>query len=253
MSPDTQWLWAAHGKHPSAKDFFSVGRGFPLSSDFSEWIKKGYPPLAERGKQAFSGFSWRFWARGRGKGELACGLLRDSHDSFGRPYPLLVIGTGPLPSWEEHWEILPSVCEKVWCRIEFVSSRGFSTVGGFEEEIGKTRPPDPTWSDLGSMADGTKAVMPTSGVFSQTLERFADEAGKLSREEMGVISLGSDGSCDSHLLVMHLNSIMKKNLDMAPNTLFIGGTNNESSLIFFRRPMRPSDFLTLWGNHPGND
>jgi hypothetical protein len=126
-------------------------------------------------------------------------------------------------------------------------------VGGFEEEIGKTRPPDPTWSDLGSMVDGTKGETQTSRIFLQTLDRFAEEAGKLSREEMGSISLGSNGSCDSHLLVMHLNSIMKKNLEMAPNTLFIGGTNNESSLIFFRRPMRPTDFLTLWGNHPGND
>jgi type VI secretion system protein VasJ len=253
MRTDPQWLWAAHGKHPSAKDFFSIGRSFPLASDFSEWIKKGYPPLAERGKQAVGGFSWRFWARGRGKDELACGLLRDSHDCFGRPYPLLIIGTGPLPSWEEHWEMLPSVCERVWCRIELVSARGFRALGGFEEEIGKTRPPDPSWSNPGALADGTKGEAPASRISSQTLERFAEEAGKLSKEEMGSISLGSDGSYDSHLLVMHLNSVLKSNLDKAPNTLFIGGTNNESSLIFFRRPMRPADFPALWGNHPGND
>jgi type VI secretion system ImpM family protein len=253
MCPETQWLWAAHGKHPSAKDFFSIGRGFSLASDFSEWIKKGYPPLAERSKRTFTGISWRFWARGKRKGEIACGLLRDSHDSFGRPYPLMIIGTGPLPSWEEHWEILPSVCERVWCRIEFVSSRGFSALGEFEEEIGKTRPPEPSWSDPGSMAGSTKGGTPPSGKILQTLDRFAEEARKLSREETGIISLDGDGSYDSHLLIMQLNSLLKSNLDMAPTTLFIGGTNNESALIFFRRPIRPADLLTLWGNHTGSD
>jgi type VI secretion system protein VasJ len=253
MGADAQWLWAAHGKHPSAKDFFSIGRSFPLSSDFSDWIKRGFPTLAERGKEAVRGCSWRFWARGRGKDELACGLLRDSHDSFGRPYPLLIIGTGPLPSWEEHWEMLPMVCERVWCRIEFVSARGFSVLGGFEDEIVKTRPPDPSWTDHDSMADASKGGDPASGVSLQAMERIAEEARRQSAKEMGSINLGGDASCDSHLLVMHLNSVLKGKLDKAPNTLFIGGTNDESSLIFFRRPMRPADLSILWGAAPVND
>ena len=253
MSPDTQWLWAAHGKHPSAKDFFSIGRQFPLASDFSEWIKKGYPPLAERGKQAVGGYSWRFWARGRGKDELACGLLRDCNDSIGRPYPLLIIGTGALPSWEEHWEMLPLVCERVWCRIELVSARGFCELRGLEEEIERTRPPDPSWSDPGAIPDGSKIDAATSRISPPALEMLSEKARTLSVKEMGSITLGNDGSYDSHLHVMHLNSVLKSNLDKAPNTLFIGGTNNESSLVFFRRPMRPVDFLTLWGIHSGND
>ncbi len=251
MNTHTQWLWAAHGKHPSIKDYFHIGGHFPLAFDFSEWIKKGYPQLPERGKEAVKGCSWRFWARGKEKDELACGLLRDSHDCFARPYPLLVIGTGPLVSWEEHWEMLPSVCERVWCRIELVSARGFRALGGFEEEIGKTRPPDPSWIDPGSIA-GTKGETPTSLISPSTLERFAEEARNLSVNEMGSIALGSDGSYDSHLLIMHLNSVLKSSFGKAPNTIFIGGTNNESSLIFFRRPMKPADFLTLWGINTGN-
>lgn len=253
MSPDTQWLWAAHGKHPSAKDFFSIGRQFPLASDFSEWIKKGYQPLAERGKQAAGGYSWRFWARGRGKDELVCGLLRDCNDSIGRPYPLLIIGAGRLPSWEEHWEMLPSVCERVWCRIELVSARGFCELRGFEEEIGRTRPPDPSWSGPGGMPGGAAEDAAESRITPPALEILSEKARTLSAQEMGSIALVSDGSCDSHRFVMHLNSVLKSALGKAPNTLFIGGTNNESSLVFFRRPMRPADFLTLWGIHPGND
>ena len=252
MGKDSNWLWAAHGKHPSAKDFFSIGRKFPLLSDFSEWIKRGYPPLAERGKQAVRGYSWRFWARGGVKGELVCGLLRDSHDCFGRPYPLLIMGTGLLPCWEEHWELLPEVCERLWCRIEFVSSRGFGVLGELEKELEKIRPPDPVWSGFGSIPSGTTAGESGSSLAPQIRERYAQEARHACDKEMGCISFGNDDANDIHSLIMHLNSVLKTNFVKAPNTLFIGGTNNETALFFFRRPMRPDDLLTLWGVQPGN-
>ncbi|NVN91626.1 MAG: DUF2094 domain-containing protein [Desulfuromonadales bacterium] len=251
MSPENQWLWAAHGKHPSAKDFFSIGRKFPLLSDFSEWIKKGYPPLAERGKQAVTGYSWRFWARGGARDELACGLLRDSHDSFGRPYPLLVMGTGRLPSWEDHWEMLPSVCERVWQRLELVSARGFGALGGFEEELGKIRPPDPTWSGSESAAIGSSGETSASSLSVPIRENLARQARNVCAREMGSIIFGNGDTNDSHPLILHITGALKSHYPKAPTTLFIGGTNYESSLFFFRRPMRPSDLLTLWGVHSG--
>jgi type VI secretion system protein VasJ len=252
MGQDSKWLWAAHGKHPSTKDFFSIGSRFPLVSVFSEWIKKGYPPLAEAGKQAVRGCSWRFWARGGVKGELACGLLRDSHDCFGRPYPLLIMGTGQLPCWEEHWNLLPEVCEKLWCRIELVSARRFGALGELEEELGKIRPPGPEWSDCGSIPGRATGG---AGVFSltpQIQEKYAEVARNTCDKEMGCIRFGNDDANDIHALIMHLNSVLKSNVGKAPNTLFIGGTNNETALFFFRRPMRPDDLLTLWGVQPGN-
>lgn len=241
---DRRWIWAAHGKHPSAKDFFSVGRKFPLFSDFSEWIKKGYPLPSGREQQVTGGCSWRFWARGTGKNELACGLLRDSYDSFGRPYPLLVIGAGELPSWEEHWEMLPLVCERVWSQIEFISTRGFSALGTFEGEIGKIRPPDPEWRASGQTFDDASPRL------VQELERCAREARNAGDSEMGRINLGMDDSNDGHFLIMRLNAVLKNVFARAPNTLFIGGTSNESALFFFRRPMRPVDFAALW--EPGS-
>jgi len=253
MSPVTKWLWAAHGKHPSAKDFFSIGRSFSLASNFSEWIRKGYQPLTEPEKRAGARYSWRFWARGGGKEELTCGLLRDSHDSFGRPYPLLIIGNGPLPSWEEHWEKLPAACERVWCRIESVSARGFAAIGEFEEEIIRIRPPDPCWSNPVSIASGVDGNIPESPLPPQVAAGIAEEARNISLKEMGIISLGNDGSNDRHHRIMQINTVLKSNLGKAPNTLFIGGTDNESSLIIFRRPMRPSDLSILWGMAPGND
>lgn len=245
MNPDVQWLWAAHGKHPSAKDFFSVGRRFPLLSDFSEWIKKGYPPLAERGKQAAAGYSWRFWSRGTGKDELACGLLRDSHDSFGRPYPLLIIGTGRLPAWEQHWEMLPRVCERSWLRMELLSARGFGALGSFEEELGTIRPPEPLWS-----LSEPSAAMLTAPLSTSVREKLTLETGNVYGKEMGGISFGTGEAHDSHQIILHITVALKRHNPKAPLTLFIGGTNSDSSLFFFRRPMKPSDLVTLWGARP---
>ncbi len=246
MKTSNQWLWAAFGKHPSSSDFFNVGASFPLALVFSGWIKMGYSPLAERVKRTGSSYSWRFWARGSSRGEIACGLLRDSHDCFGRPFPLLIMGTGPLPAWEEHWEALPAVLERVWRRIELDSARLFGSLAVFEEEIGRTRPPDPDWPgpvpDPAGDAKDAEALAPL-------LERLGEEAKSASAGDTGSISLGGNGADDGHIFIMHASSALKKSLAATPNTVFIGGTNNESFLVFFRRPMRPPDFASLWDIH----
>jgi type VI secretion system protein VasJ len=244
MRTGDQWLWAASGKHPSSSDYFSIGARFPLVSDFSEWIKYGYPPLAERVKQSGGRYSWRFWARGRRREELVCGLLRDSHDCFGRPYPLLIIGTGPLPSWEEHWDKLPVEIERIWCRFESASIRKFGDLMEFGDEIGRTRPPDHLWSGADNAPCRADEDENNS---TPVIKKLEADALRLSAEEMGNISLDGGGSDDRHPLIMHLCSVLKRKQDMAPNSLFIGGTNNDSQLVFFRRPMRSHDLTALWG------
>jgi hypothetical protein len=37
IKSDPNWRWAARGKHPSVKDFFSIGLEFQLAANFSEW------------------------------------------------------------------------------------------------------------------------------------------------------------------------------------------------------------------------
>ncbi|HEX9024199.1 MAG TPA: TagF domain-containing protein [Geobacteraceae bacterium] len=245
MKTANQWLWSAFGKHPSASDFFSVGASFPLALDFSGWVKTGYSPLAER--RVGSSCSWRFWARGRSRGEIACGLLRDSHDCFGRPFPLLILGTGPLPAWEENWEKLPAVLERVWRRIELDAARLFGSLAAFEEELGRTRPPDPDWPapHVATGAEDGEALAPL-------LERLGEAAKKVSSGDTGSISLGGDGADDGHIFIMHATSVLKKSLTATPNSVFIGGTNSHSFLVFFRRPMRPPDFGSLWDIHNAN-
>jgi len=89
------------GKHPVAMDYFHLGTSAPLVNAFGAWIENGYQKVVSPARNGLALHSWRFWARGIQKGHIACGVVRDSSDSTGRPYPLLVMGIGKLPGWEK--------------------------------------------------------------------------------------------------------------------------------------------------------
>ena len=148
LRSERRWQWAAYGKHPAAKDYFKVGQDFPLLNSFSEWIESGYEKLASRKNPASMRCSWRFWTREARRENVVCGVLRDSTDSFGRPYPLLIMGTGPSRDWVNEWDLVPLACENTWGQIEYLSTRTFSDLKRLEEEVQNIRSPAAEWSDL---------------------------------------------------------------------------------------------------------
>ena len=92
----TTWHWSAFGKHPAAADYFRLGYSSPFVDGLTKWVESGYRLLAERSDTPPPFCSWRFWARGFGRESLVLGVVRVSSDSLGRPYPLLIMGSGPL-------------------------------------------------------------------------------------------------------------------------------------------------------------
>ena len=244
--PEQRWLWAARGKHPSASDYFSIGRDFPTAVEFSEWIKKGYSVLAEREHPARTLRSWRFWTRSNQKNDFVCGLLRDCHDSIGRPYPLLFIGSGPLPFWEKSWETLPSACEKTWRQLEFLSTQKFGDLRILETEMLKTRPPYPEPAGFHCPGGNLSEVTTLARENGPILDRLKKQViGELPGDE-GKVSIVAERTCDSFTMIMYISHVLKEQLPTAPNAVFIGGTFDESRLVYFRRPMRITDFKTLW-------
>ena len=115
------WEWGAYGKHPVARDYFSTCNDIPILKAFSSWVEKGYQSL-ETGKNPEPWNTFRFWIKGPKK-DLIMGILRDSSDSIGRVFPLLIIGTGALKNWEKNWERIPSICEKSWARTEYIACK----------------------------------------------------------------------------------------------------------------------------------
>ena len=138
MRSKQTWNWAACGKHPVGRDYFSVGLNDPILKAFSDWIDSGYQRLNPEHGSASVFYSWRFWAKGLKKGSLVCGVGRDSSDNIGRPYPFLIMGTGPLKGWEENWDVLPDVFGETWRQMEYMSAKRFSDFeqfGDFEIEV----------------------------------------------------------------------------------------------------------------------
>ena len=101
----------------------------------SKWVKNGYQLLNSKQNPISQFYCWRFWVKGPVKNNLVCGVGRDSSDSLGRPYPLLIVGTGFLEDWEAHWDLLPFACDMTWRHIEYVSSKRFTDFKQFEGEI----------------------------------------------------------------------------------------------------------------------
>jgi type VI secretion system protein VasJ len=120
------------GKHPVAMDYFQLGVSAPLVNAFGAWIENGYQKVVTPTRNRLALHSWRFWARGIQKGHIACGVARDSSDSTGRPYPLLIMGIGKLPGWEKNWDLLSFLFEEIWSQIEYLASRRFNDLKQLE-------------------------------------------------------------------------------------------------------------------------
>ncbi len=144
-----QWQWFVAGKHPAARDYFAIGHRRPMFEAFSAWIRIGVECLSDRSRELFARpCSWRFWARTPERGELSCGVVRNSSDSAGRPFPLLVMGIGRLAAWEENWDLLPCACEGVWGQMEELSVRPCSTLDQVRDGVELLRPPEADWHGL---------------------------------------------------------------------------------------------------------
>jgi type VI secretion system protein VasJ len=240
LRSERRWQWAAYGKHPAAKDYFKVGQEFPLLNSFSEWIENGYDKLAQKNNPAAMRCSWRFWTREARRENVVCGVLRDSSDSFGRPYPLLVMGTGPLKDWVNEWDLVPLACENPWGQIEYLSTRTFNDLKGLEHEVQSIRPPTAAWSELAKNRERFR------GLPSSDLGRLNGQASTLLESSDCFISLDQGLSHDQPDLIGLCHFLVKSRIEIVPNVVFIGGTLEKTHCAFFRRPLASSDFTRLW-------
>jgi type VI secretion system protein VasJ len=248
MRREQYWGWALCGKHPFARDFIRIGQDVPVVKSFLEWVDKGYNLLTMQRNMNNKPVSWRFWAKGAQEGELVCGLIKDSSDSLGRSYPLLIMGSGPLRDWEDRWELLPLACEKPWSEIEYLSSRKVENLENLKTSIRIIKPPRPQWSEFENMEkrDGKTEEeydfhIPSSE--DGNLDRFAS---LLSEKKEIIIDLDKKKVHNHFEAVNYLHGLIKMHNKNAPQAMFTGGTVDRSFLALFMRPLLTSDFVRLW-------
>ncbi len=226
------WLWSAGGKHPVARDFFISGDDSPLSRAFFDWAERGAQLLTAKNGKEQKAHSFRFWSKGSATGQLVCGLVRSSCDQLGRPYPLMLMGTGILPDWENNWELLPVACEKTWENLEYIAVKRYSNLASFHAELKLLKPPRHDWTTM------LTAVTPDQEI-NIDIPKRVDENGSIVR-----ITSASRDDIATHIMAHHCR--LKKVDGVPPRAVFIGGDSEHTSIFAFSAPLQADNYLQMW-------
>ncbi len=215
------WVWGASGKHPVVKDYIRLGRQTPLINAFSRWIEEGYRKVSSNTPR----HSWRFFAKGMKPEELSCGLIRDSHDGAGRPFPLLIMGSGVLEKWERSWEYLPHALSDLWERMEYISAKRIFDLSDLKGEI--MRLPAPPLPER---------------------EKVVDEYGPspIPEKQDGMLAIPLSAAGDYSEEIVHLLRRISERQHAVPDAVFMGGTLSRSFLVAFFRSVGAEDLVRLW-------
>lgn len=242
------WIWYASGKHPAAKDFLEIGARDPLLQAFANWVAGGFRQWARQNERISAQHSWRFWTKTARKQHLICGISRDSCDSFGRSFPLVVVGCGHLKKWQAHWELLPLVLDNTWLQMEYLATKRLPDFSHLEDEVRVLPYPTDNWSGLnldrqpaagrntGSSRSASEASLPPNPV--------SDRADPL----VGMMPLVNVSQIEQPRQLCMLHAELKKRSKQPPNAVFMGGIPEKSCLILYNRPLRSEDFSTLWSS-----
>ncbi len=242
------WNWAVCGKHPVARDYFRISLSTSLLGAFESWFEKGYQVLSKQRKAARTVYSWRFWAKGIKKGNLICGVGKDSGDSIDRRYPLLIMGDGFLDGWEEDWDLLNYAFEKTWNQIEYISSRRFDDLKGLETEVHTIKNPSHKWMELKSHNENRGRTNSLSHAVTVSIdhEEIMEKAGLLSEKMEVLIPLDNQTRADPFDAAGQWCSLLKDHCSGVPNAIFMGGVPEKHFLAIFNRSLNANDFVRLW-------
>jgi type VI secretion system protein VasJ len=196
--------------------------------------------LASKNNPVKARRSWRFWTREARKENVVCGVVRDSNDSLSRPYPLLIMGTGPLKDWVSQWDLVPLACESAWGQMEYLSAKAFNDLRELEEEVQNITPPAGEWLALARQREGFEELG------SPRVTEPGGAASSLSERMEWFIPFDQLPPRDHFELIGLCHSLVRARIEAAPSAIFMGGTAEKMYVAFFRRPLAPSDFIRLW-------
>jgi len=243
LKSKNNWTWAICGKHPAAKDYFQFKIETRLAAAFSAWVQNGYQRYVTGNKKAHGRSSWRFWSKGTKPGSLICGFLKDSSDSIGRPYPLLVIGSGNIKKWENSWAILFHAFKNLWEQIEYISSKRFDHLDQLEKEVYALKKPTEEWLD----------GIPVEPAASPEGQEFKKKVLELKDKRELWVSLDNFIDTDPYSAAEMWGDSIKRKGCQPPNALFIGGIPERHYMAMFHRSLNVSDFVRLWSLSEGGE
>ena len=233
MNGRIQWNWFIWGKHPGISDFISVGKTSHLFQSFTKWVDTGFSMVDAALKEKSRHCSWRFWTKGAA-GEIVCGLVRNSCDSYGRSFPLLCLGTGALQNWALNRSLLPYALEPVWKHFEYLAATRCDSVSSVSEALQLIEPPSPSWQRY------QERIHSTVHLYAQKNSEEHAFAGK-RLFKMNCLSpecLPLDLRFCSGMIALD-----GKN---PPTAVFIGETGGQVAVAMIGGVLKPTDFEWLW-------
>jgi type VI secretion system protein VasJ len=230
------WQWHLSGKHPVAKDFFAIGDKNPMAEAFAQWMRLGAEQSTGGREMLVANCSWRFWAKTGNRQNLVCGVMRNSCDFLGRPYPLLVMGSGLLDRWEDNWELLPLACEGLWSRMEQMATKNYQELDRLKEDLHMLRPPQARWQDLQRQsAELLDGLLPGD-----------QPVPAVGEQDALFLPLHCADHGDPLALIIHLHRVLKEKIRVVPSTVFVGGPLEQPGFALFTRPLNIADFARMW-------
>lgn len=233
----TRWRWSLWGKHPAVGDFIDHGLSSQIEKALAAWVENGYDRLTSDQANPNYLCAWRFWVRGDGNHRIACGTISSSSDRLGRPFPLLILGTGKLNGWERHWTDLPTILEKIWRRMEALTASRADHYEQLRQMLAELKQPEADWP-----RDSNKE---TGDDLPETDRLYINNAAPTEvKTDQGfqLVPLGDRPLAEA--IKWHNNQ--KAWSDRTPKALFMGGAVEIPHMVVFYRTLTASDFKRLW-------
>jgi len=240
------WIWYASGKHPAVKDFLEIGPQDPLLQAFAGWVAGGFRQWSSRHNGETTRNSWRFWSKGAKKNTLTCGVIRDSSDSLGRPFPIVILGTGKLNGWKSNWDLLPYALEGIWSEVEYLACGRFADIEQLRDGIGRIKLPPSDWPALANQRARAGTVNAHNYYVDWDSQSVATQVQHLLEIGASIVDLNNASGTDSDKLAGHWIGALKAHLKIVPNTVFLGGIPDKSFMIVLNRSLNADDFVRLW-------
>ena len=180
---------------------------------------------------------------------LLCGILRDSTDSVGRPYPLLVVGSGSLADWGAQMGSRASGLRAI---LESDGVPFCTHISQFERTRGRPGAGESASSRLGPNSANTPPkrgrLIPLQVRVLALGGRRTSKAGysAVAKESEIFVALDEAPSVDPFTLIRLWHASLKKHHAEPPKAVFMGGNTTATRLAFFRRPLTTQDFVRLW-------
>lgn len=230
------WQWQAMGKHPAAADYIQLLAGTPLTKALGDWMTKGYDQWQAGRLGAHDPCSWRFWLRGGQKEHLVCGVLRDSSDRIGRPFPLMLAGEGTIKGWELRWPWLPRLLDKTWARMERLAVHGHEDLKGFSEELMQLTAP----SAQQGPPIAEEIAPPSADATWQACQADLRQSGR------AVMPLEATPGVDPAHFALNRHAGLQSCCRDIPRAVFMGGNPQRTWLAVILQPLSAADFVALW-------